>query len=205
MNKTCLLACLLTGAAFVMSCNNAQESKPVAATASEKATLSVAYIDVDSLLTQYNFCVDYASILEQKSLRIQQTLQTKSQQLENDLVAFQKNLQDGTFTTQEQAETAQAALQKKQLQLQNLQQSLVTEFDKEQTMYNDALHDSLINFLNEYNKTYNYTYIVSKQGDNILLAAEKYNITEDVVKGLNKRYKPSAELSEELKKVESKK
>lgn len=205
MNKTCLLACLLTGAAFVMSCNNAQESKPVAATAGEKAALSVAYIEVDSLLTQYNFCVDYASILEQKSLRIQQTLQTKSQQLENDLVEFQKNLQDGTYTTQEQAETAQAALQKKQLQLQNLQQSLVTEFDKEQTMYSDALHDSLINFLNEYNKTYNYTYIVSKQGDNILLAAEKYNITEDVVKGLNKRYKPSAELSEELKKVESKK
>jgi outer membrane protein len=58
-----------------------------------------------------------------------------------------------------------------------------------QDKYNNALHDSIQNFLASYNKTHKYDYILSKSGDNILLANPKMNITEDVIKGLNKRYK----------------
>ena len=53
-----------------------------------------------------------------------------------------------------------------------------------------ALRDSLQNFLNAYNKDKQFDLILSKAGDNILMANKKYDITNDVINGLNKRYKP---------------
>jgi outer membrane protein len=35
--------------------------------------------------------------------------------------------------------------------------------------------------------------ILAKSGDNILMANAKYDITQDVINGLNKRYKKSEE------------
>ena len=53
-------------------------------------------------------------------------------------------------------------------------------------------------FLKEYNKTKKFDIIISKAGDNLLYANPKYDITNDVVKGLNKRYKTSPELEKKL-------
>ena len=44
---------------------------------------------------------------------------------------------------------------------------------------------------------------MTKAGDNILFADKKYDITQDVINGLNKRYKPSAKKDE--KKADDKK
>lgn len=185
-------------AAVVLLAGCSKESKqaqPKAAGTETSTTegITLAYIDVDTLIEHYDYCIAYAAVLEKKSASIQATLQSRSQQLENDLVAFQKKLQDGTFTSQTEYDNAQASLQKKQEQLQNLQESLIAEFNREQTKYNDALKDSLDSFLAEYNKAHNYTFVLAKQGDNILLADERYDITDDVVKGMNKRYKGSVE------------
>ena len=46
-----------------------------------------------------------------------------------------------------------------------------------------------MNFLNAYNKDKKYDIILTKQGDNILYAAKRFDITSDVINGLNKRYK----------------
>ena len=48
-------------------------------------------------------------------------------------------------------------------------------------------------FLKEYNKDKKYGIILSKAGDNLLYADKAYDITKDVIAGLNKAYKPSAE------------
>ena len=60
------------------------------------------------------------------------------------------------------------------------------------------MRDSIQSFLKEYNKTKKFDYIISKVGDNILTANAKYDITKEVVNGLNKRYKPSAEVKKQL-------
>ena len=55
-----------------------------------------------------------------------------------------------------------------------------------------------------YNKDKQYDIILSKAGDNILFADKKYDITQDIINGLNKRYKPSAKKADD-KKAEEKK
>ena len=73
--------------------------------------------------------------------------------------------------------------------MQELQSRLGAELDAETAKYNNALRDSLQNFLKDYNKTKKYDLIISKAGDNILFADKKFDITNDVINGLNKRYK----------------
>ena len=50
-----------------------------------------------------------------------------------------------------------------------------------------------------YNKTKKYDYVLVKAGDNLLIANPKFNITNDIVKGLNKRYKIKPEVAEQIK------
>ena len=66
------------------------------------------------------------------------------------------------------------------------------EFQAETEKYNKALHDSIANYLKVYNKDKKYSLIFSKQGDNLLYADKAYDVTAEVVAGLNKAYKGSA-------------
>jgi outer membrane protein len=61
------------------------------------------------------------------------------------------------------------------------------------------LRDSLQHFLAAYNKDKKYDMILTKQGDNILYAAKRFDITDDVINGLNKRYKSTFKKTEEKK------
>ena len=82
-----------------------------------------------------------------------------------------------------------AAIERQGQDLQELQARLGSELDAETAKYNQALRDSLQNFLRDYNKSKKYDMILSKSGDNILLASKRFDITQDVINGLNKRYK----------------
>ena len=70
-----------------------------------------------------------------------------------------------------------------------LQQRLGAEYQSEVAKYNKALSDSIHNYLNVFNKDKKYAMILAKQGDNILYADKANDITDVVVKGLNKAYK----------------
>lgn len=191
---------LIMVTAITTSCGKQQNStKPALRGDAATENTKIAYVDVDSLMKKYQYCIDYSAILKKKTESIQNTLSSKGLALQKQAAEFQSKVQSGAYT-REQAESVQTSLQTKQAQLQSLQQGLASAYEKEQDKYNNALRDSLRSFLKTYNKTYGYTFIISKAGDNILLADEKYDITEDVIKGLNKRYTPSAGIKSQLKK-----
>ena len=83
-------------------------------------------------------------------------------------------------------------MQKQSNDLQALNQRLSGEFQTETEKYNKALHDSLQNYLAIYNKDKKYSLIFAKQGDNLLYADKRNDITNEVVAGLNKAYKGKA-------------
>lgn len=200
MRLNVTLISFAAAALMLAACNGNKPNRPAPVrTAGDKAeSTKIAYVDVDSLMKKYQYCLDYAEVLKKKTETIQNTLQSKGLALQKEAADFQSKMQQGSYT-REQAEAVQTSLQKKQMQLQNLQQSLANEFDRLQNKYNEALRDSVQNFLKEYNKTYGYTYILSKVGDNILLADDRYDITDDVIKALNKRYKPGKDIQKSLK------
>ena len=191
--------------ALLASCNNASpkmDEKADATTENAKGGLKIAYVEVDSLMTQYEFCKEFTIILQKKSNNARNTLNQKGQALQNAMVNFQQKLQNNGFTSREQAEAQQSAIQRQQQSLQDLQARLENELANHTNKYNEGLRDSLKHFLDAYNKDKKYDLILTKQGDNILYAAKRFDITNDVINGLNKRYKST--LKTEAKKEEKK-
>lgn len=149
----------------------------------------VAIVDIDTLASQYEYCKEQIKSLEAKQRSYQQQLDSKGQALQNGMVSFQKKLQSGGFSTQQEAEAAQAQLQKQQQALQSFQMKIENEMGQATQQYQEVLRDSLNNFIKDFNKDGRFKVILSKSGDNVLYADPTVDITNDVVAGLNKRYK----------------
>jgi outer membrane protein len=192
-------------AALMVSCNNQSpkmDDQPVAGDISASG-LKIAYVEVDSLMTQYDFAKDYSVTLQKKSNNARNTLTTKGNALQAAVNNFQQKLNNNGFTSREQAASQQAAIERQQRDLQELQARLENELASETAKFNETLRDSLQNFLKDYNKDKQFSLILTKQGDNILLADKRFDITNDVINGLNKRYKPAPKKADE--KAEEKK
>lgn len=176
----------------LVSCNNSSpkmDEQPSTEKSATTAGMKIAYVEVDSLMSQYKFCKEYSLILQKKSNNARNTLTQKGKQLQAAAANFQQKVQNNGFASREQAASVQAAIQRQEQDLQELQNRLGSELDAETAKYNASLRDSLRNFLKDYNKSKKYDLIISKAGDNILYADAKHDITQDVINGLNKRYK----------------
>lgn len=201
MKKYLLSIGLVTMGMIITSCNKANdedvetiENETVQATG-----VKIAYVELDTLMNQYQLYKDYSEVLTRKGNNIQNTLAKKQRALESHAAAVQKKYESNGFTTRDELERAQAGIQREQQELAQLADRLNNEFNEEQARINTEARDSIQSFLKRYNKTKKYDYVMVKAGDNLLIANPKYDITLDIVKGLNKRYKRSAEVDEQIK------
>lgn len=169
-----------------------QKEAPKKSAQAATESKGIAYVEIDSLLTQYTFCIEHKAALESKSKQYEAQMASKMGQMEKAYAEFQQKMQNGSFSSQEQAQAAQQRIQKLQQEGAQLEQQLTKKMAGEQEKFNKTLRDSLKSFLNDYNKTAGYDMILSKQGDNVLYANEKLNITTEVISGLNKRYSASS-------------
>lgn len=190
-------ATLLLGACG--SNGDAEETTENAQTSEQTVGLKIAYVELDTLMSQYQLYKDYSEVLTRKGNNIQKTLAQKQRTLEGHAASVQKKFDNNEYTTRDEVERAQASIQKEQNDLAELADRLQNEFAMEQARINEEARDSIQSFLKHYNKTKKYDYVMIKAGDNLLIANPKYNITNDIVKGLNKRYKIKPEVAEQIK------
>ena len=197
MNKKTILRTVALAFVATMGMTSCDKSNPQMdqkANASAKAAagdMKIAYVEVDSIMSQYKFCKEYSLILQKKGQNIQNTLAQKQQALQAAAANFQQKVQQNAYT-REQAEGVNASLQKQNNDLQILNQRLSAEFQNETDQFNKALRDSIQHYLASYNKDKKYSIIFSKQGDNLLYADKAYDITNELIAGLNKAYKGKA-------------
>ena len=200
--KNIYLMSLCLALVGMTSCNNkAQDAEEVPAAPQKESELKIAYVEIDTLMSKYQFCKDYTELANIEGENIQRTLAGKQRTLEQHAAAMQKKYESNGFTSQEELTRAQQSLQAEQQSLQELSERLYASFQEEQNKFNEEMRDSVQSFLKQYNKTKKYDIILSKAGDNMLLANPKYDITNDVLKGLNKRYKIKPEVAEKIKKT----
>ncbi|MDR0972910.1 MAG: OmpH family outer membrane protein [Prevotellaceae bacterium] len=151
--------------------------------------LKVAYVELDSLIAGYYFWTDVNELSMKKAENIRVTLNQRANELRAEVEDFQRKLQNNAFLTRERAESEQTRLQKKDSDLQELSNRLQTEWNNEDQKNGLIIRDSIYSFLRDYNKEKKYDYILTKSGfDNVLYANEAYNITKEVIDGLNARY-----------------
>ena len=173
---------------------SSDDEKPAATSQKSSASdLKMAYVDVDSLLSQYQFSKDLNETMMKKEENIRATINQKARDLQKQVNEFQRKLQNNAFLSEERARQEKDRLEKMQQNLQELQNRLAGELQSESQKHTLMLRDSVRNFLKQYNKKHKYSMILSNSGfDNLLYADSTFNITNEIVKGLNDRYKKNS-------------
>ena len=172
-------------------CNNEQPQaqKPVQVGCDGVKGIKIAFVDIDSLLNNYEFSITINKEMLRKEENMRLTLSEKARDLQQDIDEFQRKLENNVFATQARAEEEQNRILKKRESYERLSERLASELAAESQKNNVILRDSIYSYLKEYNATQGYDLIISRVGDNLLYANEALDITKEVIKGLNDRYK----------------
>jgi outer membrane protein len=171
----------------------------------EGELLPIAIINTDSILKHYTLAVEASEKLmsryEESTVKLDtkaKSLQGEVETFQRDVVDFQRKLEANAFLSRERAESEQARLQKLQQDIDGLQARLSNSLQEEYQKEMNALTDTIRNFAAAYAKEKGYDFVLCKSSgiDNVLYGAPQYDVTDEVVKALNKRYAKSSEKKE---------
>ena len=140
-------------------------------------------------MNKYNLAMDINKEMMRKEENIKMTLSKKADEMKKEQADFEYKYKNNVFATPERAQEEYNRLVKKEQDILKLEQRLTLEFEQEGIAKNKALRDSISSFIKEYNATRGYDYILTRLGDNLLYANEALNITQEIVDGLNSKYK----------------
>ena len=179
---------LVAVAMLMTSCNNQapkMDDNPDAD--SIDVGLRIAIVELDSLTEHYEYAKLMKDSLEKMSANATTVLSNKDKELERSYNSIQTRLQNNGFTSEDQYKTSVAAFEQERNNRVALEARLTNELAQKQADFLQTLQDSLDHFLNEYNKDKKYDMILNKA--TVLFSAPRFDITQDVINGLNQRYK----------------
>lgn len=152
--------------------------------------LKVAFIQTDSVLINYQLALDLNEDFIAKQTQYTDDFTKKRSNLEQQAVAFQEKLQRGGFITDERAMKERDRILGEEQEIQQLDYELSNKLAQMERAINIQIIDSIVGYVKTYNKKHNYDYIFSNNG-NIIVGADQFNITKDIIDGLNARYSKS--------------
>ncbi|MDB5202366.1 MAG: hypothetical protein JWQ27_1775 [Ferruginibacter sp.] len=148
----------------------------------------IAYVELDSLNEKIVYIKEKRKDLEAE----QKAIETEWQNSYRNLEAQKNNfLKRGASITQEEAEKFQNELMQQQQQVDGRKQALSQKLSEKSYKFMEDIQKKLKDFLADYNKQYNYMYILTSGTglDYMLYKDSALNITEDVVSGMNDKMK----------------
>lgn len=166
--------------------NNASNLQTTKSTSAEGG-LKIAYLQTDSVLLNYELSIDLNEDYVDKQKQYTNEYAKKRSSIEQQAAAFQEKVQRGGFLTEERAVKERDRILAQQQEVQQLDYELSNKLAEMEQKINIQLIDSIKSYVEQYNKIHRYDYIFSNNG-NIIVGAQPYNITKDILDGLNKQY-----------------
>ena len=149
----------------------------------------IVYVQLDSLIANYDMYNDLMTAFQSKVQGIQDDLQKRGRRLESDAKAFENQVQKGLLT-RSAAEEQQNKLLQRQQNLQNEMAKKDAEIQEEQAVLNNQVYYAVKDFIEQYNQEHNFSLILTTSGvtNTVLNVNPGLDITADVLKGLNEEY-----------------
>ncbi len=149
---------------------------------------SIYFVQIDSVIGNFDMAKDLADQLETKFNSSDATLKAKQSTYEKEVGDYQYKAQRGLITRTE-AQGIEQGLYQKQQDLVQLQQQLSAEINEEQVVMNRKVIDAIMAYMKENSTQFNYKYVLGTSfGGNILYANDSLDITKAIIQGLNEKY-----------------
>ena len=151
MNGLAALAFIVLFSQCAGKTDNQTTNAPAQANA-ELSGMKIAYVEIDTLLAKYNFCIDLNEAMVKKSENVRMTLNQKATSLNKEKQDFQKKVENNAFLSQDRAQQEYNRLVKLEQDLQELSNKLQNGLMEENNKNSLQFRDSINAFLKEYNK-----------------------------------------------------
>lgn len=196
MNKIALglsvLSLALVGVLFYLHFSKPATTKAKSSVKEDARTeapvdrFTMAYFEMDSVESNYEYVKEIRDILRKKEDQMNSRLNSMKNNFQKKIAGWQ---QKGPNISQAESEAMNREYQQMQMDYENekqrLDENLKTDYQKMLMDVNKKISD----YLKEYNKEKGYTYIITNEQSLIYYKDSVYNITKDVVEGLNASYK----------------
>ena len=173
--------------AFVLSiiaCNKVSDSKET----------KTAYVDTSKLLEESTEAKDIEAKYKAKSVEMGKELDVEVTRFKSDAADFKKNaMANGQAWAQQKG----AELQEREQRLTYAQQGMLQQLQQESSVEMDSLVKTYKKMIKEYGKEKGYDYIYGTgEAASILYAKDSYDISKDVIKLVNDKYKSDGKKEE---------
>jgi outer membrane protein len=144
----------------------------------------IAYFEMDSLEANFNLVKDVKTEISTKEAEYTNSVN----QLDEAYKRKYNELNQENMTA-EQVQAAEQILRQLAESLKAQRQDLDQKFQEFVMLKNLDVKKKIEDYLKEYNKTKNYSYIISYEQGLFYFRDTSYNITADLIRGLNGHYK----------------
>jgi outer membrane protein len=149
---------------------------------------AIAWVNMDSVLANYDMYFDIQKELEAKGRKMEVDMTSKTRSFEKEMIDFQEKVQKG-LVTRSTAQQMQQDLAQKEQQLYQFRDELRMKFTEEEQVMLRKIQHSITEYLKIYNTEKGYQIILSGTfGGQLLYGNPSIEITKDVVAGLNIEY-----------------
>ncbi|RPI41936.1 MAG: OmpH family outer membrane protein [Bacteroidetes bacterium] len=156
--------------------------------------IAIAYFNMDTVMSQWDLYFQYQQELQQRQTELESDFEGRTQNFRKSVEDAQYKIQRGLVTRSE-AENLQQQLATQEQSLMNLQNQYGLQLQEEGLVKNRKMIDMIERYVAELSRERGYSYVFSYQfGGNVIYGAQPFNITGDVVNGLNEKYKPGTDI-----------
>jgi outer membrane protein len=164
---------------------NAEATAPI----QKEGGLTIAYVDTDSLLANYQYAKDLETELLAFKDQQEKYYQQQVAKFQND---YQSYLKNGSTMTLKQQQDTEAELKARAEKMASLEQELMSKVAERQIEENTKLLNAIFAFVREYNAAnQQFDIVLRKTFENspTLYLNPGMDITQEIVDGLNEEYK----------------
>ena len=151
---------------------------------------TIAFFEMDSVEANFELVKDVKAELSKKENAINSEIESMSRNFQERYNYFQKKAQEGTMKPEE-SDAASQQLQNMSDQIKNRKEELNQQYGNFANQKMKEIKQKIEDFVKDYNVSKNYSYIVAEEPGLFYYKDSVYNITADVIRGLNDKYKTS--------------
>ena len=147
----------------------------------------VVYVETGVLIEKYEGMQKARLEIEARTKEMKADIDSIINIFQDDMKDYEKNRQK---MSAKERELKEELLHVRQQQVSNYQKSIQSKINEEQQQITQAHLNRINNFIKEYGKQMGFKYILGANGSgNIVYAEDALNITNDILEGLNVRYR----------------
>ena len=148
----------------------------------------IAYFEMDSVENNYSLVKDIKAEISKEDEEYSSSVTRLDNTYRNKIMDYQQKIKSGTMQ-QADVEKEQREIGQLEERLRNMRQELDQQYQDFVMRKNLGVKKKIEEFLTEYNKTKGYSYIVAYEQGLFYFKDTAYNITAEVISGLNDQYK----------------